>query len=91
MARTSSVQVTVKRYALYEEFTIPGDEAWPAASGEPALRRLAGKLLPFAGRAALAAGVTLLPLFAVRLAGVAGRRALGPGRPPALPPSHGAG
>jgi hypothetical protein len=76
--------VHVRRYALYEEFIIPGDRSLPDAS---ARRSTAGALLPFVGRAALAAGVTLLPLFAARLAGVAARRAFEPstGRPPALP------
>lgn len=82
MSRRPSVHV--RRYALYEEFIIPGDGSLSEA---PAQRSTAGALLPFVGRVALAAGVTLLPLFAARLAGVASRRAFDPstGRPPALP------
>jgi hypothetical protein len=78
--------VHVRRYAYYEEFIVQGGSRLPEAGGPLAgVGRGRGGLLPLAGRAALAASVTLLPLLAARLAGVAARRSLGTAERPALP------
>lgn len=78
--------IHVRRYALYEEFVIPGDFQQPKPGFSPASASRRGDgLLPLVGRAAVAVGVTLLPLCAARLAGFAARRALGAAERPALP------
>lgn len=79
--------VLVRRYAYYEEFVFQGGPLIPT-DGAPLGRvgRERGGLLPLAGRAALAVGVTLLPLLAARLIGPAARRSFGSAERQALPP-----
>lgn len=76
--------VHVRRYAYYEEFVIPGDSQQPGFLPARASRRSDG-LLPHVVRAAVAVGVTMLPLVAVRLAGARAKPALGPARRSVLP------
>ena len=81
--------VRVRRYVVYEEFTIPGSLLVGESGASPSRSTgaLAGKVGAAAGRAALAAAVTLAPVCIAGLARVAARRALiGPRREtPALP------
>ena len=79
--------VHVRRFAYYEEFVIPGDGYHPQPESPPAIPGSSRDgLLPLVGRAAVAVGVTLLPLLAARLARAASRRAIGPIERPALAP-----
>jgi len=87
VVRTRPV-VQIKRYAYYEEITYTDGKAARKAlqqqAGEEGGR---GRVLPAVAKAALGAGIAVLPLVVARLAGAGARRALGGGgrRWPELP------
>lgn len=87
VVRTRPV-VQIKRYAYYEEITYTDGKA-----ARNALQQQAGeennraRVLPAVAKAALGAGIAMLPLVVARFAGAGARRALGGGgrRWPELP------